>query len=249
MSPVVLGIDTSGSWCSAALVRGPHRHVRRAEVGNAHSTHLLAMIDDVLAEAGLPLSACDAIAFSAGPGSFTGLRVGCAVAQGLAFGAGLPVVAVGTLEAIARAGSHDDDEARTCLVAQDARMGEVYWMLLERTEGRLVPVHGPSLASPDGMRDALRSLGGDGGMADLGCGNAWRVHAAALEGLGRRVVTVAAADAVDVAALGVEAVREGRPLLAAEDAHPIYVRNEVALTTAQRAARKAARDGVATVAA
>ena len=101
MPPVILGIDTSSSWCSAAVVRGDDVFARRAQVGSAHSDHLLAMIDAVLEEAGLALGHCDGMAFSAGPGSFTGLRVGCAVAQGLAFGASLAVTPIGSLEAIA----------------------------------------------------------------------------------------------------------------------------------------------------
>lgn len=240
MSPVVLGIDTSSSWCSAALLRGTDCFVRRAEVGNAHSERLLAMVDDVLGEAGLPLGRCDALAFSAGPGSFTGLRVACAVAQGLAFGASLRVAPIGTLEAIAHAARRGTVALpRSILVVQDARMGEVYWALVRVTgEGQRTEV-GPALAHPAALRDALASIGGERPF-DVGCGNGWAIHAALLEGLVAHVVPGAMADAVDVAELGAIAVREGR-LVPPESAAPVYVRNDVARTTAEREALASAR--------
>lgn len=235
MSPAILGIDTSGAWCSAALLRGPESFVRRAEVGSAHSTHLLAMIDAVLADAALGLDGCAAIAFAAGPGSFTGLRVAAAVAQGLAFGADLRVAPIGTLAAIAHSTLVEAcaDGARSILVAQDARMGELYWARFDVVGGRLVPVAGPALAVPARLRDDLAALRGDA--VDVGCGNGWVLHAAALSGAARRVVARDSADAVDVAALGLLALEAGQ-LVAPELAAPLYVRNDVARTTAQREA-------------
>lgn len=239
MPPVVLGIDTSSSWCSAALSRGSELYVRRAEVGNAHSQRILAMVDEVLGDAGIALVDCDAIAFSAGPGSFTGLRVGCAVAQGLAFGACLEVACIGTLDAIARAAAVADGwTAPTLLAAQDARMGDVYWALFEQVDGRLVALAGPALAPPSALRDSLRALRGDRPVA-IGCGNAWAVHGAAMDGLVERVDERETADAADVAALGVLATL-GRHLMPADRAAPLYVRNEVARTTVQRQADRAA---------
>lgn len=234
MSPVVLGIDTSSSWCSAALVRGNEVFVRRAEVGSAHSDHLLTMVESVLTEAGTSLDQCDALAYSAGPGSFTGLRVGCAVVQGLAFGATLQVASIGSLDAIARSVVDDGDPQRgSVLVVQDARMGEVYWALFDRLGDTNVLVSGPALATPSGLRVALASVGPQ--PFAFGCGNAWSAHGAALDGLVERIVPRASADAVDVAALGVVACREGR-LIAPEFASPLYVRNDVARTTAERRA-------------
>ncbi len=232
MSPVVLGIDTSGFWCSAALLHGTDCRVRRAEVGSAHSNHLLAMIEAVLGDAAVTLVDCDAIAFSVGPGSFTGLRVGCAVAQGLAFGSSLRIAPVGTLSAIAHSvAAIDPTEPSRILVAQDARMGEIYWTLIERAGSWSRTIVETTLASPQAMCDALevhRPIG-------IGCGNAWTLHGALLDGLVGRVVTRQAADAVEVAQLGVIAVREDR-LVKAELASPVYVRNDVARTTVQREA-------------
>lgn len=249
MPPVVLGLDTSGPWCSAALVRGDDVFVRRADVGAAHSTHLLPMIDSLLREADLGLDECDAIAFGAGPGSFTGLRVACAVAQGLAYGASRPVAAIGTLDALASSALSlpvDDavDDApgkpmRTVLVAQDARMGEIYWSVVRWRAGRFDAVVPPVLSRPAELREALRALSLDAPIP-IGVGNAWTVHGALLDGLVDRVVHRDAADAVHVARLGRAAVRDGRTV-PAEQAAPLYVRNDVAQTTVQRAATAAAR--------
>lgn len=243
MRPVVLGIDTSGTSCSVALVYGSLLYQRRAAVGNAHSQHVLAMVSEVLVEASLSLGQCDAIAYAAGPGSFTGLRVACAVAQGLAFGAGLPVVAVGTLEAIAHSIAHAvlapmNQRSIRVLVAMDARMGEVYWSVMEWTPNRLRAVAPPALAPAATLRHRIaeRTLA----PIALGCGNAWAIHGDAMNGLVERVVARDTADAVDVAQLGRIAYEEGRTV-APEDAAPLYVRDEVALTMVERAAERDAK--------
>ena len=238
MKSTVLGIDTSGTSCSVALVRGSRHetwlYVRRATVGNAHSKVVLAMVRDVLAEASLALAGCDAIAYAAGPGSFTGLRIACAVAQGLAFGAHRPIVPVGTLEAIAHSAAQSPGEpVGQILVAMDARMGELYWALFDCASGVSI-VMPPALASPEALRARLSAR--IGRMVPLGCGNAWSVHGDAMNGLVERVIDRHAADAVDVAQLGRTGYEEGRAI-EPEDASPLYVRYDVALTTAERDAR------------
>jgi tRNA threonylcarbamoyladenosine biosynthesis protein TsaB len=121
----VLALDTATEACSVALLNGEEWIGRSAERGLSHAPQILGMVEAVLAEAGMSLSMLDGIAASIGPGAFTGVRISVAVAQGLAFGAGLRVVPVSTLEALAyqviRAGA---GRALACL---DARMGEVYW--------------------------------------------------------------------------------------------------------------------------
>ena len=99
----ILALDTSTEYCSVALLHGDAMALREERAGQRHSELLLPMIDLLLAGAGLPLASLDGIAFGAGPGSFTGLRIACGVAQGLALGAGVPVVPVGTLLALAHA--------------------------------------------------------------------------------------------------------------------------------------------------
>ena len=236
MKPVVLGIDTSGASCSVALLHGPHMYARRAVVGNAHSKVVLAMIRDVLVDASLPLGRCDVIAYAAGPGSFTGLRVACAVTQGLAFGTGRPVVPVGTLDAIAHSVIASlDQPSGEILVAMDARMGEVYWTLSRWENGRLTIAVPPALASPTTLRD--RIAGPLGRPIAWGAGNAWSVHGDAMRDLVECVIVRDTADAVDVAHLGRMAYLDGKSLAPAE-ASPLYVRNDVALTTAEREAKR-----------
>src|SRR5580692_11760567 len=121
----VLAIDTATEACSVALLCGDEMIGRFAELRRGSTEQVLDMVGAVLAEAGLSLTILDGIAASVGPGAFTGVRISVAVAQGLAFGAGLPVVPVTTLEALAwTAVQQGVTHALACL---DARMGEIYW--------------------------------------------------------------------------------------------------------------------------
>ena len=237
--PAILAIETSGEYCSAAVFDGREAVSRSARVGNAHSDHVLEMVRDVLTETGMALAACDALAFGAGPGSFTGLRVACAVAQGLAFGADLPVVAVGTLVALAESLPFEMRTEGSCvIVAQDARMGELYWSALRWQEGVWRTDVAASLSMPTAMRADLCAKGI--AAFDLGCGNAWAVQGDALDGLAGRVVHRDAPDAVHVARLGLVAWQRGEAV-APEHARPNYVRDRIALTTVERDASRRLR--------
>ncbi len=121
----ILAIDTATEACSAALLLGDAVIGRYEELGKSHAQQILGMVNSVLAEAGVSLGLLDGIAASIGPGAFTGVRISVAVAQGLAFGADLRVVPVTTLDALAlQAVERGAARAFACL---DARMGEVYW--------------------------------------------------------------------------------------------------------------------------
>src|SRR5882672_2461500 len=121
----ILALDTSTEWLSVAVFDGRSAIGSRERAGNASSERILPLVAQILAEAGASLGALDGIAYGAGPGSFTGVRIACGVVQGLAFGAGLPVFGVPTLGAIAHAAwrMHGVEHVVACL---DARMGEVY---------------------------------------------------------------------------------------------------------------------------
>lgn len=126
MSAKILAIDTATENCSVALLVND-RVISRSEVApRDHTKKVLPMVDEVLKEAGLTLQDLDALAFGRGPGSFTGVRIGIGIAQGLAFGAELPMIGVSTLAAMAQA-SYRLHGATNAAVAIDARMGEVYW--------------------------------------------------------------------------------------------------------------------------
>src|SRR5512139_4159598 len=155
----LLVIDTSTEWCSAALWLDGRILARRVLAEQRHSSLLLPMVDELLREAGLALRELDGIGYGAGPGSFTGLRIACAVTQGLAFGADLPVVGVSTLESIA-----EQTGADHVLTVLDARMAEVYWAAYQREGDGWRAVSAPQLALPESV---VVPAGGDW----IGAGN------------------------------------------------------------------------------
>src|SRR6185312_11965616 len=122
----ILAIESSGESASAAVLLNGKVIVRHASGVQNHSQSILPMVQDVLRQADIGLDQCDAVAFGAGPGSFTGVRTACGVAQGLAFGAGLRVVPIVTLHAMAQR-CRDMTRATDIRAVLEARMGEVYW--------------------------------------------------------------------------------------------------------------------------
>lgn len=217
----LLALDTSTEFCSVALWLDGAVSADGTQAGQRHSELLLPMIDGLLGRAGLKLADLDAIAYGEGPGSFTGLRIACGVAQGLAFGAGKPVVGIGTLMALAEASG-----ARAAACCLDARMKEVYFAAYCRDGDDWATVHAPGLYAPD----SLPSLT-DGPW--VGCGNGFTVYAQVLQsGLGAQVQSVASVavpHARDIAKLAASrfAKSGGQP---AEEALPLYIRDKVALT-------------------
>jgi tRNA threonylcarbamoyladenosine biosynthesis protein TsaB len=196
-----------------------------------HSQSLLPMVQEMLAEAGIRLGDCDAIAFGAGPGSFTGVRTACGVVQGMAFGASLPVTPIGTLDAMAEA-CREKTGAGDVLCILDARMGEVYWAQFHHGPGGWQTVVAPRLSSPADVVAEGRVLA---------CGNGLSAYADAfaardfMEGAQPGIMPHAA----QVAVLSRLALARGEALHASA-AQPVYLRNKVALTTAERMAGKAA---------
>lgn len=124
--PNILALDTTAGACSVALRLNGKVFERSVMAAREHTLHLLPMVDSVLADAKASLASLDAIAFGAGPGSFTGLRIACGVAQGLGFGANLPLVPVSSLAAIAAEVFAQQPTAEYCLAAFDARMQQIY---------------------------------------------------------------------------------------------------------------------------
>ena len=127
----ILALDTATEACSVSLGIGDRSIDRYIELERGHAEQLLPMVDSVLAEGGVTLNALDAIAFGRGPGGFTGVRLAASVAQGLAFGAQLGVVPVSNLAAVAQRVVQLNPSVRQVLVANDARMKEVYWAWFE----------------------------------------------------------------------------------------------------------------------
>lgn len=122
----LLALDTATEACSVALLRGGEKTHLAQFAQREHTKHILPMVDEILAQAGITLHQVDALVFGRGPGSFTGVRIGAGIAQGLAFGAELPVIPVSNLAAMAQA-AYVQYQADNVLTAIDARMNEVYF--------------------------------------------------------------------------------------------------------------------------
>jgi len=225
----ILALDTATEACSVALWTDAGVIGRCEEVGRGHAEKILGMVDATLVEAGITLAALDGIAASVGPGAFTGVRISVSVAQGLAFGAGLPVVPVTTLEALAlqvmRGG------ALRVLACLDARMGEVYWGCFSADPRSGLTAEG---ALAVGAAESV-SVPFAGGYHGIGRGFAAYPALAARAGL----ILAAGAeralpDARDMATLGAIRLRAGQGLDPAELV-PRYLRDKVAETEAERA--------------
>jgi tRNA threonylcarbamoyladenosine biosynthesis protein TsaB len=195
-----------------------------------HSQSILPMVQSLLQEAQITLSACDAIAFGAGPGSFTGVRTACGVAQGLAYGADLPVIPVVTLLALAQAQLLSSG-AKNLLIALDARMGEVYWAQYVYDENLKIwqtliepTLSAPNLVAPLKMEALV--LAGNGFAAYQG---QFTLPAKCLAAAQHAVPEAAA-----IASMAYWEFRAGR-FVSPEKAQPLYLRNKVALTCAERA--------------
>ena len=142
----LLAIDTATQACSVALLVGDTLIARYEEPGRGHSELILPMVDAVLKEGALQLEALDCIAVGRGPGAFTGVRIAISVAQGLAFGAGLRIVPVSDLAAVAQRVAHAPDTKRV-VACMDARMGEVYWARFDVSADGLVRADSPEQLS------------------------------------------------------------------------------------------------------
>jgi tRNA threonylcarbamoyladenosine biosynthesis protein TsaB len=248
--PIILAIETSSELASCALLNTAAQSnaqfavLARESAGvRTHSQAILPMVQDLLREAGLKLADCDAIAFGAGPGSFTGVRTACGVVQGLAFGAGLPTLPLVTLAAMAEA-CRARTGATEVLSVLDARMGEVYWAQYrwKGSEDGWETVAEPVLSAPD----AVAPLPTPDGAMPAACGNGFAAYPEAFAGTD----FAAGADASilpharELAVLGVAALAAGQAV-PADEAQPIYLRNKVAYTSAERQAINAAKAGAA----
>jgi len=221
----ILALETSSEYCSVALFVGGGTLAHEVRAVQRHSELLLPMVDEVLAEGGIALRDLDGIAFGAGPGAFTGLRIACGVAQGLAFGAELPLLGVCTLEALA-----EQAAAARVIAALDARMGEIYHAAYDRDVGGWRALREPSLCQ---ALDAPQVPEGDW----TGCGSGFDAHGAALreryDGRLAQIIPGLHPRAQEMARLAAPRFAAGQGEDPAE-AHPLYIRNKVALKTHER---------------
>lgn len=219
----ILAIDTATEACSAALyIDGAC--IQRYEIApRRHAELILPMCDALLQEAGVELKELDSLAFGRGPGAFTGLRIAAGVIQGMAWANELPVVPVSSLAALAYGAWRERAQGKL-MAATDARMQEVYWGCYECSEGEAVLIGEEQVCAP---QQSILPIGDDW----FGIGSAWSAYETELtQHTGkqcREYDAEAFAQAQDIAILAATAVSRGETV-SAEQALPVYVRNDVA---------------------
>ncbi|OBX11508.1 tRNA (adenosine(37)-N6)-threonylcarbamoyltransferase complex dimerization subunit type 1 TsaB [Gallibacterium genomosp. 3] len=228
MKPTLLALDTSTEACSVALLyRGELTYLEEI-AQRTHTQRILPMVDQLLQQSGLQLSQLDGLVLGRGPGSFTGVRVGVSVAQGLALGAELPIYPVSTLTAMAQA-AYETEQATQVLSAIDARMNEVYFCQLcyqpENIEGNTYPawhsIQEEQVIAPELLCQQLTNTSAE----HYKVGTGWAAYPAlnTIPGTHSQITLPAARYMLPLAL----AAYKKQNYVTATEIEPIYLRNEV----------------------
>lgn len=220
----LLALDTATEACSVAIYhQGQSSHLYEL-AARAHTLRILPMVDSLLQQQQLDLSELDALVYSRGPGSFTGVRIGIGIAQGLALGANLPMIPVSTLATLAE-GAWRRLQATRVLVAVDARMGEVYWGEYQRSaDGCWQGVESESVLDPAKVLARLAELAGSWFL--VGTGWAAYPELTGLDAAKFKNTDVTLPDAQDMLTIAIPMLAKGCLQQVAE-VEPVYLRNEV----------------------
>ena len=253
---MLIALDTSTHWCSAGLAPldlGEALTISRY-LGTGHSAHLLMMLDELMRQRSTPMAAIDAIVVTVGPGSFTGLRIACGVAHGLALSRNLPVVPLSTLEVIAQrfVGQQHPivGQQHPIVVCLDARMDELYCAVFDPTGLRLCDdfVAAPEQASTR-VLELLDEYSPPSSCAFHGAGNGWALDATRktpMFAFVKQCDEQAYPQPADMLRLGADRLgalgRDQWISFAAENALPVYIRNDVALDMAAQRQLRVAND-------
>lgn len=219
----ILAIDTSTEACSVALYVDSATTTRYQIAPNQHTKLILPMIDEILSDSSLSLSQLDALAFTNGPGTFTGVRTATAVIHGLALSADIPIIAVSTLAVLAQGAI---SESRQIACAIDARMGQIYWALYKADEKNLMRLLGKeSVCAPDAIELVTQQD------RWFGVGSGWNSYAPIFQKkMGHSLASFRLGDyptAIDICHLAAVAYECGQMTLDCTQAMPIYLRNNV----------------------
>lgn len=217
----LLAIDTATEACSVALLHDGRMFSRYAVIPRLHAQQVLPMVQQVLDDAGVPLSQIEAIGFGRGPGAFTGLRIAVGVVQGMAFALDKPVLPVSSLAAIARRAWREQG-AQQVAVAIDARMDEVYWGCYSVEEGVLQLQGMEQVCAPEQATLPRAAMG-----EWLAAGTGWQAYAGRIPVAVTGQATESLPHAEDILMLALEDWQQGRAV-PAEQALPIYLRDQVA---------------------
>ncbi|HID9089664.1 TPA: tRNA (adenosine(37)-N6)-threonylcarbamoyltransferase complex dimerization subunit type 1 TsaB [Enterobacter mori] len=221
----ILAIDTATEACSVALLNDGAVSAHFEECPQEHTQRILPLVKAMLTQGNTSLTDLDALAFGRGPGSFTGVRIGIGIAQGLALGAELPMIGVSTLATMAQ-GAWRMTGATRVLAAIDARMGEVYWAEYTRDENGVW--HGEeteAVLTPEAVTERLKQLSGE--WATVGTG--WPAWPEMGNDTGVTLVdgNMLLPAAEDMLPLACQLFAKGKTV-AVEQAEPVYLRNTVA---------------------
>ncbi|MEQ9928780.1 tRNA (adenosine(37)-N6)-threonylcarbamoyltransferase complex dimerization subunit type 1 TsaB [Pectobacterium parvum] len=224
MSTRILALDTATEACSVALWNEGEIHSLFEICPREHTQRILPMVQQVLADSGLTLKDLDALAFGQGPGSFTGVRIGIGIAQGLALGADLPLLGVSSLATMAQ-GAFRLTQATQVLAAIDARMGEVYWGCYQRdADGSWQGESEEAVLKPEQVQALTAALSGE--WTTVGTG--WETypelvnHSSLVLSKGEVLLP----QAQDMLPLACQLWQAGKAV-SVENAQPRYLRNEV----------------------
>lgn len=223
MSSRILAVDTATEACSVALLCGDDVISRFAISPREHTQKVLPMVEEVLAEAGMTLNQLDALAFGRGPGSFTGVRIGVGIAQGLALGASLPMIGVSSLMTLAQGVFRTSGQSNV-LVAIDARMSEIYCAQYHRSkDGFWQGEESEAVLLPEDFKARFANLSGQWRYAGTG----WEAYPSLLSGY--ESITngqITLPDAQDMLPIAAQLWHQGKTV-AVENVEPTYLRNEV----------------------
>ena len=233
----LLAFDTATEHMSIALAVGGQVFTHESAGGALSSARLIPAVMALLAEPGVQLKELDAIAFGRGPGAFTGLRTACSVAQGLAFGAGKPVLPIDSLLAVAE-NARDGDPDHAVWVVMDARMDEIYAAQYAYQAGQWQVLDAPRLSTPAALNQRWLSE-----KPQRVAGNALRAFAGRLDTAGALLFPDALPRATAMLPLALALWQQGGAVDAAL-ALPLYLRDKVAQTTLERDAARLAKETV-----
>lgn len=236
----ILAIETATEACSTALITGDVIISRFQLAPREHTKLILPMMDEVLEEANIELSELDAIAFSRGPGAFTGLRIAAGVAQGVALSIDKKVVPVSTLAALALQALFQNKKAEIIITALDARMGEVYWGIYSVHNESVQLEEEEKVTSPEDMLQVMLSYSGNNNVTAIGPG--WDSYKDILftkvklssSNISFIEMQYPRADAIATLALNI--LKTDKAVMP-ENAQPVYIRNKVAEKTKDRNSR------------
>lgn len=240
MSQTVLAIDASSEGCSVALSRNGHISERISNEPRSHAQRLLPMVDELLAESDVALKQLDYLALVNGPGSFTGVRIALSVAQGLAYGAGLPIFCLSSLLTMAQQKRSELEAGRVVISALDARMGELYWAAFDfdETKKQISTLVKPMVSGIDTFQKELDLLTQrvTGSPELIGLGDGFTLNELSELDLG--VFKIIEQDVKPSASALIALAQDLQPsagdFVSAESVEPLYLRNEVAWKKRER---------------